>query len=363
MSRESSSSSSRSSGGGGGSKNGRSNGGRSSDGRSGGRSGGGGSGGGRSDDRRGGSGKKGGGYKGRDSGRSAGRYDSRSTRPSRPLTEAEKRSKEVKSRRAPREPRNPDIERQQIEDRTTEVWIDEGSVRDAALGATERAGAVTGPSSDKRREPKPLDPEVTSEMVDILGQQRGARLAERLAQASEALDRERFQEARRITTSIAKETPSVAAVHEVLGLACYRLGKYKQAASELELAQELYPNPSMLPILADSHRAQSRWSAVDRVWGDLCAASPPHDVMAEGRIVAAGALADQGDLAAAIALMSKAKKAPKAVREHHLRQWYVLADLYDRLGDPINARQWFSKVAQYDSDYEDVQQRLRSVSR
>jgi len=85
--------------------------------------------------------------------------------------------------------------------------------------------------------------------------------------------------------------------------------------------------------------------------------------MAEGRIVAAGALADQGDLAGAIALMSKVKKAPKTVREHNLRQWYVLADLYDLLGDPINARQWFSKVAEHDSDYEDVQQRLRSVGR
>jgi len=132
----------------------------------------------------------------------------------------------VKARRAPREPRDPAHERQQIEDRTTEEWIDEGSVRDAAMGATERGAVFEAVENKKRHEPKPLDPEVTSELVDILGQQRGARLAERLAQASEALDRERFQEARRITTSIAKETPSVAAVHEVLGLACYRLGKY-----------------------------------------------------------------------------------------------------------------------------------------
>ena len=29
--------------------------------------------------------------------------------------------------------------------------------------------------------------------------------------------------------------------------------------------------------------------------------------------------------------------APKRVREHHLRQWYVLGDLHDRAGDPIEA--------------------------
>lgn len=354
MSRESSSSSSRP--GGGGNKNTRSSGTRSS----GGRSGSGRSGGGRSDDRRGGSGKKGDSYRGRDSRGSSGRYDSRAARP---LTEAEKRAKEVKARREPRKPRDPAVERQQIEDRTTEVWIDEGSIRDTATEATARRASVGEPPSGGRSDPKPIDPEVTSELVGALGQQRGARLAERLAQASEALDRERFQEARRITTSISKEAPSVAAVQEVLGLACYRLGKYKQAASALELAQELYPNPSMLPILIDCHRAQSRWTAVDRVWGDLRGASPPHDVMAEGRIVVAGALADRGDLAGAIDLMSKSKKAPKSVREHNLRQWYVLADLYDLAGDPINARQWFSKVAQHDPDYEDVKQRLRSVAR
>lgn len=279
------------------------------------------------------------------------------------MTAAEKRAFEVKARRAPREPRDPAHERQQIEDRTTEQWIDEGSVRDAAVDAAGRGASVEAVEKKKRREAKPLDPEVTSEMVDVLGQQRGARLAERLAQASEALDRERYQEARRITTSIVKETPSVAAVHEVLGLACYRLGLYKQAASALEVAQELHSNPSMLPILADCHRAQARWPAVDRVWAEIRETSPPHEVVAEGRIVVAGALSDQGDLAGAIELMLSVKKAPKVVRDHHLRQWYVLADLYDRIGDPIEARKWFSTLAQHDPDYEDVQQRLRSVGR
>jgi hypothetical protein len=360
MSRESSSPSSRPSGGSGRSKSSRSGGGHSSSDRSGGSRSGGSRGSSRSDDRRGGSRKN---SRSRDDRGSRGGGDSRSTRPSRPLTEAEKRARDVKARRPPREPRDPSIERQQIEDRTTEVWIDEGSVRDAAVDAAARGATVGAVTSKKRHEPTPLDPEVTSEMVDALGQQRGARLAERLAQASEALDRERYQEARRISTSISKETPSVAAVHEVLGLSSYRLGKYKQAASALEVAQELHPNPSLLPILADCHRAQARWSAVDRVWAEIRAASPSHEIMAEGRIVAAGAIADQGDLAGAIELMSSTKKSPKVIRDHTLRQWYVLADLYDRVGDPISARQWFTKVAQHDPDYEDVQQRLRSVRR
>src|SRR6056297_1909722 len=153
----------------------------------------------------------------------------RDGRPSRPQTEAERRALEVKQRRAPRTPRDPELERAKIEGRTTEQWIDEGSIRDAASGAARRASDAPA----KRRPPKPLDPEVQAELTDALGTQRGQRLAERLAQASEALDRERFQEARRLAGAIVKEAPTVAAAQEVLGLSNYRLGNWKAAARAL----------------------------------------------------------------------------------------------------------------------------------
>jgi len=270
---------------------------------------------------------------------------------------------EVKARRPPREPRDPEHERRQIEERTTEQWIDEGSVRRAAAGATARAASSGDQAPTERRAAKPLDPEVSAELVDALGAQRGARLSERLAQASEALDRERFQEARRIASSIAKEAPSVSAAHEILGLSNYRLGKYKQAVAALEAAQDLHANPALLPVIADCHRAQGRWTAVDQVWREIREASPSHDVMAEGRMVAAGALADQGDLRGALDVMEPATKRPKVVRDFHVRQWYVLGDLYDRMGDPISARRWFGAVAEYDDDFADVTSRLRSLGR
>jgi len=295
-------------------------------------------------------------------GRSNSAQGDRRGRPAKPMTEAERRAAEVRARRAPRAPRNPELERERIESRTTEEWIDEGSVRREAERAANRAGGASEPAP-KKRPPKPLDPEVSAELVDALGAQRGARLSERLAQASEALDRERFQEARRIASSIAKEAPSVAAAHELVGLSAYRLGYWKQAATELQIAQDLHPEPSLLPVIADCHRAQRRWAAVDRVWTEIREASPSHEIMAEGRMVAAGALADQDDLAGAIAIMEPATKRPKAVREFHVRQWYVLGDLYDRIGDPIAARRWFEKVADVDAEFADVLDRLRGLGR
>ena len=61
--------------------------------------------------------------------------------------------------------------------------------------------------------------------------------------------------------------------------------------------------------------------------------------------------------------MGKAAAVPKKVRDHHLRQWYVIGDLSDRSGDVIAARKWFGLVAEHDADFADVQDRLRSLGR
>ena len=265
----------------------------------------------------------------------------------------------MRKRRGPRRTeRTPELEREQIESREIEQWIDEGSVRDAAVGATQRGGA-----KDRDRPAPEVDPEVVAEIHQALDPQRAARLSERLASASAALDRERFDEARRMVTPLVRELPQVAAVHEVSGLANYRTGRWRQAAQSLELARQLKPDPTLLPVLADCYRALKRWDDVDTVWRDVRAASPQHDVMAEARIVVAGAYADRGDLSAAIALMEPAQQPPKRVRTHHLRQWYVLADLYDRAGDTVSATRWFQQIASREPNFADVRDRLRSLGR
>jgi tetratricopeptide (TPR) repeat protein len=278
------------------------------------------------------------------------------------LTAAERRAIEVKAQRAPRAPVDPDHERAKIEARTTEEWIDEGSVRKTARAATDRAASAGTAQRPARRQPRPLDPEVSIELREAVGDKHGGALSEKLAQASEALDRERFDEARRLAAAVAKDVPDLAAAHEVLGLACYRLGRYKQAATALERAHELRPSVALLPALADSYRALERWTAVDRVWLRIREASPAHEILAEGRIVAASARADQGDLREAVKILKSAKPG-KRVREHNLREWYVLADLYDRVGDPINARRTFETIAEHDPDFADVRQRLRALGR
>ena len=76
------------------------------------------------------------------------------------------------------------------------------------------------------------------------------------------------------------------------------------AAKELEAFVELSRSVEQHPVLMDCYRAQRRWRKVDECWRELTAASPGAEVVTEGRIVAAGALADRGRIDEAIALLS-----------------------------------------------------------
>jgi tetratricopeptide (TPR) repeat protein len=275
----------------------------------------------------------------------------------RPLTTAERRSKEVKATRPPREAREPVApppwEREQ--------WIDEGSLRDEAGKAVRRAGAAEAPV--RRRAPSALAPDVADDLERVVPAASTARYRERLTSAAEALDRGRFDDARRMVQPVLRDVPDLAFAHELAGLALYRLGQWRKAAAELQRARELDASVRHHPVLADCYRALRRYHEVSELWRELREASPEPALLAEGRIVAAGALADQGDLAGALQVMAKALDVPKKPREHHLRQWYVVADLFDRSGEVIKARRYFQLVAGADPDFADVADRLRTLGR
>ena len=62
-----------------------------------------------------------------------------------------------------------------------------------------------------------------------------------------------------------------------------------------------------------------------------------------------------------IRLLEKGRLDRKHPKEHHLRQWYALADLYERAGDIPRARDLFGRVASLDPDAFDVRDRLRAL--
>ncbi len=148
--------------------------------------------------------------------------------------------------------------------------VDRRGVRSSCGNRRQHGVPPLGAAEDAppRRAPKPLDPEVSAELVEALGQQRGARLSERLAQASEALDRERFQEVasdRHVRSR--RRRPGVSAAHEIVGLVVLPAG-YVQAGGRRARRplRTSTTNPALLPVIADCQRAQGRWAAVEQVW-------------------------------------------------------------------------------------------------
>ena len=272
------------------------------------------------------------------------------------MTTAEKRAREVKIRRGPKVDR-PETERAPWE---REQWIDDGSLRESAEKAVDRASD----SRPTRRRAEPtLAPDVADQLAKATTAIENARYHERLASAAEALDRGRYADARRMVQPVLKRLPQLAFAHELSGLCWYRLGEWRKAVTELELARGLDGTVNHHAVLADCYRALKRYHVVEELWTELRAASPSPALLAQGRIVAAGALADQGDLAGALRTMAKALELPKRPKEYHLDQWYVVADLYDRSGDVIKARRFFGLVAEADPNFADVRARLKALGR
>jgi tetratricopeptide (TPR) repeat protein len=202
---------------------------------------------------------------------------------------------------------------------------------------------------------------VVEELERLAGHHRLPRIENRVRDARAAFESERYRDAASILTRLASELPDAASVRELLGLTYYRMGQWKKAALELEAYRHLTGAVDEHPVLADCYRALRRWKAVDELWAELRTASPSAELVMEGRIVAAGALADRGRLDEAIATMRPAAREPRRVRDHDLRAWYVLGDLHDRAGDATKAAAYFRRILQRDATFADVPERLAAL--
>ena len=250
-----------------------------------------------------------------------------------------------------------------------EVWVREDDRQATPSARKRRAQGITEAAPEpieaprSGRKPKTLPSEVQAELAEsVSGKTAAQRLQQRMTDATGAFERERYGDAARMLKPLAEQAPGAAAVRELYGLTLYRLGRWDAAIKELEAFRGLSPDSvDQHPTLADCYRAKKRWRKVDELWEELRTASPAPDLLAEGRLVYAGSLAERGKMAEAIELLERAKTDQKKPHADHLRTWYALADLYERAGEVPRARELFRRVLRFDHELYDTADRLRGI--
>jgi tetratricopeptide (TPR) repeat protein len=186
-------------------------------------------------------------------------------------------------------------------------------------------------------------------------------LERRLGAAARAYERDRYPEALAAIRPVVDAAPASPAVRELYGLILYRLGRWRNAAKELREFHVLSKSFDQHPVIADCERAMGHLGRVEELWTEIRRAGVDRDVLVEGRLVMAGALADAGRLGDAIEILKPEGRSRKNPDLAHLREWYALADLYERAGDVARAREYFRRVALAAPDLLDAPERLAEL--
>ncbi len=184
---------------------------------------------------------------------------------------------------------------------------------------------------------------------------------DRLAAAAKAYSADRYEEARAALLPVMETVPGAPAAKELYGLTLYRLGRWREAARQLRQLFDITGSYDQHPVIADCERALGRLDQVTRLWDELRRAGVDREVLIEGRLVMAGALADAGRLGEATALLLPEAANRRNPDLGHLRQWYALADLHERAGDLPRARELFARVVRADPSDAGARDRLAAL--
>ncbi|MDG4798403.1 Replicase polyprotein 1ab [Micromonospora sp. WMMD1082] len=151
----------------------------------------------------------------------------------------------------------------------------------------------------------------------------------------------------------------IAAVREAVGLASYHAGQWQSAIAELRTYHRMTGAQSHLAVIADSERALGRPErAIDLFRGADQEKLDPA-VAIELLIVAAGARGDLGQRDAAVAMLQVRELTTDAVQPWTARLRYAYADALLAVGRRTEAREWFSRAAEVDTEAEtDAAERL-----
>lgn len=187
-----------------------------------------------------------------------------------------------------------------------------------------------------------------------------------VSMAAEALEEDDGSRALPYLQWAKEEAPRSPSIRESLGIAHYLVGDYAAALTELQTYRRLSARPDQNHLIADCLRALGRGTdRIPELVGEMDGESPA-DRHTEAVIVWGSHLADRGELAAGRAVIRRRVEAlddgDLDVEEHHLRLWYVAADLAERDGDTDAAVEYLERIVEQAEGFFDAEERLERLS-
>ena len=156
--------------------------------------------------------------------------------------------------------------------------------------------------------------------------------------------------------------PRSGAVREVLGLALYGQGHFREALSEMQAYRRMTGRVDQNHIIADCHRALGHPErAVPLAEEALASPKVPLAARAEAVVVAAAALADLGRYDQALGLLRRVKTREDVAGPEVIRVWYVTADVLERAGRRKEAERIFRTIMRHDPAAFDVAERVAQL--
>jgi Flp pilus assembly protein TadD len=167
-----------------------------------------------------------------------------------------------------------------------------------------------------------------------------------------------YRHAASLSSEAKKLAQRSARVRELLGLSLYHAGDFKEALREFQAFKRMSGSLEQNHLIADCYRADGRPDKALEVLGEVKPKDVVEEVWVEVLIVAASTLADKGQFDRALSQLSRGDLQPKEVQPHHLRLWYVRAEILEKAGKQEEARAQREKIAREDPEFFDVSEKL-----
>jgi tetratricopeptide (TPR) repeat protein len=193
-----------------------------------------------------------------------------------------------------------------------------------------------------------LDKEVRSELLS-LSKEAADLVARHLVAAGQVID-EDAELAMAHAIAARRMASRIAVVREAVGLAAYAAGDWATAIAELRTYHRMTGRQTHLAEIADSERALGRPERAIDLWrGAAKEALDPAGAI-ELLIVAAGARSDLGQHDAAVAMLQVRELTADAEADWAARLRYAYADALLGAGRREEAREWFARAAEVDTE-------------